>query len=161
MCADRTQGMNFFKKLAFYMRRVCWKRKDKGTNKVTMSQARRVLEESRVVLQVSAGVLPEVAMSSLEDQLLSGEQPGSPDPGTEETVRFLHVGRINLRSYHFAATELARAETLPGVHKENVLYVRSTGKNEDVKTDMQVFSGFVFLGGLRSVGCCVYGVRCH
>ena len=140
VCAEHTQGMFLFQKLAAYMRRVCWKSKDKDTKKVTMSAARRVLEDSRMVLQLSAGVLLDAKLSSLEDHLLSGGSD-EPSPGTQVIVRFLHIGRIHLTSFHFAGTEVVRADTVPGVHDENVLYVRFTGRDEDFKTDMQVFLG--------------------
>ena len=143
VCAENTHGMAFFQNLAGHLRRVCWKRKDKKSKKVSMSEARRILEESRMVLQICAVASKEAAIDNWEDALLS-DKPATVNPGAEENVRYLHVGRINLSSYHFAVTELVRAETVPGIHDENVVYVRGTGDDADVKTDVQVLAGCSF-----------------
>ena len=141
VCKKHPDAGFFFVRLSMYLRHICWKKKKEKT----CSPQRLVLESHSLILEIrQSRTMPKqshaAACDGISDWDEFYQQESACEFHTTTTRLFLHIGRIDFRSWHFGALALHELE---GVRPPSgVCFVQPTvdSAQHGVYSDVEAFA---------------------
>lgn len=144
VCTKHPDAGFLFANLVLYFKSIFWKKKKHNL----VSPQRLLLENHLAVLEfkqiIPPQISPEVVASNQDEWGQLYSESVSASRGRDTSI-FLHIGRVDFRSWHFGTLQMYACESVIGIDPQGTLFLHppSVGQDDDVRTDLEAFVALI------------------